>query len=920
MRDCTAAIWAILRLHGESGLSSPTKLSKCDSPSPDGGSAGHRHAMDSNEEPNEAQEAAPKHHSHHHQKPPRDASSIFYHHRLGSQVAHPLYEFETSPAYMLEWHPMKQCRRTLISSPDVLRESISGLNKDGTVTLFVVHGLPANYVDILRNSEELSIDSAFLDAHAARRSYCSRSGLTLPLRRGHSKISSPGAGCFAQFEYPELIQGFDQAAMARRETDASPRGGPDGLDLMATVPKVLPLTEDSKKPKGMAAAFYRASLWISSAGQQTPRAGVLFLDKPLWRDAAPSPLRKASFPTARKTGPVMEAQRPRDATTDGYDDREEEEVPCLEDLVYEMLCHNTNEDTQVADPASFVVDVLSDTVYNHWLELFEVLAPPTASQPKLVEREVSKSITLYWHMVQSLERNADVNAFYADHHGHIEGTERGSPSGPDWKTLLSRAKRRIALLNASPGVPILLPIPTPPENSSTCVPQEKAKPPKKKSTAMNSTARVTTIPLSRMTTYASLAPQRSHLHRIKSHQHGTSDKASVDNQRALERISYLGGILLPFPIVSGVLSMGDEYEPGGPKFFIFWAIVIPLSIIACLIIYADIVRKAEVWVEVATERVVVSSLSSAAVVFPYPLPDLPIGTEITETRDTRETGVTDMDGNRGGKETEEVTPKGFLSLTTWRWWIGKLIWQKHRRMKKQMEMRRHSTHDQGVEANMDQEEGIHARRRGQTDEEQTIGFNPFVGNTGRTGFYPPPDTALPTGQPFFQTDPDGQPSSLPPSFHLPTATASRYGDSQDHGPGANEETVNTTPITPLSPGHVHLMMMPPGMTLAQTATQPDPQRRVGFDADTETETQMDESEEGSASGESLPRVILEMTPSNGIKPKAWKRQELGWYGAVKRIVNPRQLRALEDVPVGVEAHERQNSSASGMRRRKTRTY
>ncbi|CCC07478.1 hypothetical protein SMACR_02482 [Sordaria macrospora] len=887
--------------------------------------------MDSDEERNDAHEAVPKHQLHHQQKPPRDASSIFYHHRLGS-LAPPLYEFETSPAYMLEWDPKKQCRRTIISSPDVLRELISGLDKDGTVTLFVVHGLPANYVDILRNSEELSIDSAFLDAHAARRSYCSRSGLTLPRRRGLSKIRSSKAGCFAQFEYPELIQGFDHASMARRETHHSPREGLDGIDLMATVPKVLPLTEEGKQQKGMAAALYRASLWISSVQQHSPRAGVLFLDKPLWRDAAPSHLRKASFPTAKKTGPVMEAQRPRVAAVDGYDDREEEEVPCLEDLVYEMLCHNVGEDTQVVDPASFVVDVLSDIVYNHWLELFEVLAPPTASQPKFIEREVSKSITLYWHMVQSLERNADDTAFYTDHQGRIKGTERGSSSGPDWRTLLSRAKRRIALLNASPGVPILLPIPTPPENPPTCVTQEKIKPPKKRSTALNSTARFTNIPLSRTTTpgnnlnriatYASLTPQRSHLHRINSRQHGTSDKESADNRRALERISYLGGILLPFPIVSGILSMEDEYEPGGPKFFIFWAIVIPLSIIACLIIYADIVRKAEVWVEVATERVVVSSLSSAAAVFPYPLP-LPAGTEITDNGDTCGTEVTNVDGNRGQNETEEATPTGFLSLKTWRWWIGKLIWQKHRRMKKQMEMRRHPTHDHAVEVNLDQEESrSHPHRREQTDEEQAIGFNPFVGNTGRTGFYPPPGTASPTAQPVPQSDLHGQRPSLPPSFQLPTATASHYGDSnlQDNEHGLIQETVDTTPITPLSPGHVHLMMMPPGMTMAQNTSYPDPQRRVGFDADTETETQMDESEEGSASGESLPRVILEMIPSNGIKPKAWKRQELGWYGAVKRLVNPRQLRALEDVPVGVEAHERQNSSASSMRRRKTRTY
>ncbi|KAK1761398.1 hypothetical protein QBC47DRAFT_369981 [Echria macrotheca] len=85
---------------------------------------------------------------------------------------------------------------------------------------------------------------------------------------------------------------------------------------------------------------------------------------------------------------------------------------------------------------------------------------------------------------------------------------------------------------------------------------------------------------------------------------GRSDREALDeSHRALDRISYLGGILIPLPIVSGILSMSDPYGPEGDKFFVFWAVSIPLSVLAVLIIYADTIRKAEVWVEVAAEHV-----------------------------------------------------------------------------------------------------------------------------------------------------------------------------------------------------------------------------------------------------------------------------------------------------------------------------
>jgi hypothetical protein len=58
--------------------------------------------------------------------------------------------------------------------------------------------------------------------------------------------------------------------------------------------------------------------------------------------------------------------------------------------------------------------------------------------------------------------------------------------------------------------------------------------------------------------------------------------------------------------------MSDAYGPGGDKFFVFWAVSLPLSVLAVMIVYADTIRKAEVWVEVAAEHVGALSTSAGA--------------------------------------------------------------------------------------------------------------------------------------------------------------------------------------------------------------------------------------------------------------------------------------------------------------------
>lgn len=66
--------------------------------------------------------------------------------------------------------------------------------------------------------------------------------------------------------------------------------------------------------------------------------------------------------------------------------------------------------------------------------------------------------------------------------------------------------------------------------------------------------------------------------------------AVKEDRRALNRLSYMGGVLLPFSIVAGVFSMAGEFTAGGSLFFVYWVLVVPGVVAALLAVYADTVR------------------------------------------------------------------------------------------------------------------------------------------------------------------------------------------------------------------------------------------------------------------------------------------------------------------------------------------
>ncbi|KAH6640800.1 hypothetical protein F5144DRAFT_561701 [Chaetomium tenue] len=214
----------------------------------------------------------------------------------------------------------------------------------------------------------------------------------------------------------------------------------------------------------------------------------------------------------------------------------EQVTESLEEVFLEAVEENWNSDDQLPG-------IVSEVVYRHWQELFDFLEP----EPQATREE---TVACYRLMVRLLELNGEKS------------------DDMNWKRLVDRIVIRLNWLRSAP------------DNS-----------PIHPSTTLRATPPVITT--SKHETAARDNRVRS------SSRHGQAPQRRVDeNQRALDRLSYLGGILIPLPIISSILSMGDTYGPDGSRFFIFWALSVPLAGLTVLLIYADTIRKAEVWVEI----------------------------------------------------------------------------------------------------------------------------------------------------------------------------------------------------------------------------------------------------------------------------------------------------------------------------------
>ncbi|KAK2607772.1 hypothetical protein N8I77_006424 [Diaporthe amygdali] len=453
--------------------------------------------------------------------------------------------------------------RRFLSTADELRAEIAGLANHGapatTTTagafvtassqqarrvestarpLITLHGLPTPFLSILLDSP-LDIDPAFVEAHAVGRSY-------RPL--GARRRRGDGAARYAHWDYPELVTGHWKALACRKgfqgsnDSLASTKYPEDSVDLAREL-VVRPVSDTDKK---LAAVFCRASLWMSKD------VDVLFLDKPCWGEKGP--LRKA-----RRVGKVKRIYAP--SNQERLTDRETksgslamslgmgQEIPSLESTVQDSLA-NVNKD-------GGVFQFLEETAHEHWLELFEVLTP----RQKVV---ILEETSLEWRIMQALERNFDMAKSITRRQNGREVAESIGIRPDDWEGLIQRLRTRIEMLATIP--------PSASHGKSGTTVKE----------AMIHEENIAYVPRHR--TAAADTP---------------SSSGSDENQRSLDRVTYLGGILLPFSVVSGVLSMNEDFEPGQPLFWVFWVATIPLTLFTVLVIYADKLRQVEVWAEVS---------------------------------------------------------------------------------------------------------------------------------------------------------------------------------------------------------------------------------------------------------------------------------------------------------------------------------
>ena len=183
--------------------------------------------------------------------------------------------------------------------------------------------------------------------------------------------------------------------------------------------------------------------------------------------------------------------------------------------------------------------ILGHLVYERWLDLLEALGS-RACRGYHDDR-------VLWASLASLEQNQDTSRHLAK-----EGRSLDTPSAADWTDLIARVHRRLSL-------------------SMTGNPQRRQQ---------------------------QVLPQSSSSGR-------PDERRSADNddgdRRSLDRISYLGGILLPVTVVSGILAIEGDYGPEGGNFWVFWVASVVASAAAVLVIYVDQVRTLNVWMEVAVD-------------------------------------------------------------------------------------------------------------------------------------------------------------------------------------------------------------------------------------------------------------------------------------------------------------------------------
>lgn len=269
-----------------------------------------------------------------------------------------------------------------------------------------------------------------------------------------------------------------------------------------------------------AAVFCRASLWAAT------RVDVLLLSRPVWIDCGGWLKRYRKKVIAWDTELSQRiSERGHVTLIDG------EETMSLD----EELLHDST--VSASTGRCDLLGALEKLAQERWLDLFEVLRP--RQRPVMFDGR-----SLEWYILQSLNRNADMSKALARNKAY-------SSEVYDWAELVQRLRDHISVLPT-----VSAPIPALWQKSPGKGVNKKAM--AARTFLQAETATMIPIPRQRNDDSAPVSD-------------------SDENQRALDRVTYLGAVLLPVSIVSSILSMNETFEPGQRLFWVFWVATVPLS-------------------------------------------------------------------------------------------------------------------------------------------------------------------------------------------------------------------------------------------------------------------------------------------------------------------------------------------------------
>ncbi|KAI0517388.1 hypothetical protein F5B22DRAFT_604425 [Xylaria bambusicola] len=441
--------------------------------------------------------------------------------------------------YLLKWMGTK-ITKTNIDSVAQLRTCIQE-DGDDSRQLLVFRGLPEDYELVLR--EATDIEPSFIDAHTGRRSY----------RQRKTRVKAT----WAHYDYPELIRALND----RRYTVT--------LNDLVSNPSTykMPATSDS-------VMLCRASVWLSE------KAHILFLDRAPWEDPTLGVSRGRYKAYIGKTVPNENGIPITWNEMDIHGNMVPlgDEIPSFET----MLCENLREGCSGPED---LLELFEDLMLDKWSDFLEA----SSLDPSVFSTEIAP---LFSHALVCLERNLNVSrrwrgarqqAVDTSQESHFLLDARPYPAKTEWEALLARLSRQTQLLS----------------NLTTIA----ANPPSRRLSAIQA---ANGFGISAVKTSENKCDCKSknkddnnncsYDNNANANRHHST---SAENQRALNRVAYLGGVLLPFSVVSGILAIEEPFGPGDAQFWIFWAVTVPLTLLTLGVIYADSIRKVQVWVEVA---------------------------------------------------------------------------------------------------------------------------------------------------------------------------------------------------------------------------------------------------------------------------------------------------------------------------------